>query len=141
MTQTQEAIVQRIEKILADQSDFLGKRTECLVYALDYEHAKPWLREDVGPEEWEGPIEPVPAARNYLEFAVSKIMGERGISAGRNTDAYGEWVWLAYGDEAFAEYEAIDYGWYGRGQVGWAADKLGIGDLFRSEMEKQGALS
>jgi hypothetical protein len=139
MKPTQDQIVARIEKLMEGNNDFLGKRKECLIFALDFEHAKPYLVEGVEAADWEGPVDPVAAATDYLEFAVSKIVGERGISANRSTDAYGEWVWLALGDDAFADYEAVDYGWYGRTQVGWAADMLGVGDQYRAEMEKQGA--
>jgi hypothetical protein len=123
---TTEEIVARINEITDD--DFLGKRNECLVLSLDFATAAENGSTAPGAtaEDWPGPIDPVDAARAYLDFAIEKIEGQRGISAGRSTDAFGEWVWLHAGDEAFEDYVNVEYASYGAPQIRHACTVLGL---------------
>lgn len=128
VTRTQDEIVARIESI-DSSADFFGKRREVLVVHLNWDHAQPYAVEGTVAEEWGEPAE-FTAVEAYLEFAVEKIRGERGLSAGRSVDAFHEFLWL-YSDDATVEtYLETDYGWYGRTQIAYAARQLDLGELF-----------
>lgn len=125
---TQEEIVARIEALLP--KDWLGFDTQDLIFALDYEHAKPYLNDAVTSESWAPEAidrESVVARMlDYMPFAWEKANDCRGISAGRTMAHYMSWVWLA-GDDLG---DLTDYQFYGKDELrricdhyGWDADQ------------------
>ncbi len=125
-TRTQDEIVARI---LASSS-MLGFDHEVLVGALDFAHAKAFLNPEVTDEQW---FEDGRGARNiladagaYLEFAVSKIIGHRGISASRSVEKLREYAWLLGRDDVVAAMDDEDYAQYGAPQVKAFADGMGL---------------
>lgn len=115
---TQDEIVKRIEEVKSD--DFLGFETSDLLAALDYEHAKPYLKPDCTKEQWDTDREPYTPEnarkqiREYLDFAWGKANGERGISASRSQSHFRAWMWLAGDDDVLARVEAAEYAPYGK---------------------------
>jgi hypothetical protein len=115
MTRTQAEIVERIEARKDD--DFFGFEIGDYIVRLDYDHAKPYLKDDVTREEWETTdLDPLQEAKEYVEFAFEKARGQRGISASRSLCHYIAWIWLS-GDDAFAaevlKMSSTDYAPYG----------------------------
>lgn len=125
---TQDEIVARMKEIEADKMrSFMNFESEVLLDALDFEHAKPWLKEGTKPEEWSREAEcagygrklqfPLvreddlkAAAADYLKFAWGKAQDHRGISAGRSVDKMTSYCWLlghdtkAIDDAGYAQY-------------------------------------
>ncbi len=113
---TQDEIVARIEE--RKKEDLLGfEISEYLAY-LDYEHAKPYLKEGVTEKEWKECATlktPREEILEYLPFAWEKANGERGISAERSVMHIIAWLWLDKSDilekvEKMYEDEYCDYG-------------------------------
>lgn len=127
MTRTPEEIVARIEMIRAeDGRDIFGVEAATLIGALDYEHAKPFLFEEVAEEDWRNTTQPTPG--EYLAFAVEKCVGERGLSSLRSLDYYSAWTWLA-GDQSFTYFDTIRKempGNYGANALNAAAVELDL---------------
>lgn len=136
MTRTPEEIVARIEMIRAeDGRDIFGVEAATLIGALDYEHAKPFLFEEVAEEDWRNTTQPTPGG--YLGFAVEKCVGERGLSALRSLDYYSAWTWLA-GEQAFDVFDVIREtkpGNYGANALSAAANVLGLNSEWESLVE------
>lgn len=115
---TQTDILKRIEELKA--SDFFGFESGDLVEALEYEHAKPYLKEGCTKEDWDKARPPysIEGARNkirdYLQFAWGKANDERGISSERSQAHFRAWMWLACDDEMMARVEATEYAPYGK---------------------------
>lgn len=113
---TQEEIVERINKV--KELDILNTWADLIIY-LDFEHAKPFLKESSKPEEWkqydyteEAVIKEM---ENYMTFAWEKARGERGISASRSIMHFQHWLFLLGDDEMlkFAEDDG-NYSMYGK---------------------------
>ncbi len=110
---TQDEIVEHIRA----NEGLLDFTASALVPYLDFEHAKPWLKEDVTADQWK----PTPLdretvlaeMREYMEFAWGKVEDHRGISASRSVDKMGAWVWLLGDDEVLADFKATGYPNYG----------------------------
>lgn len=111
---TQEQIVQRMEEV--KDRDFFGFERSDLIEHLDFERAKPYLKDGVTREQWDArEIEdPVEVIKKYMDFAWEKALGERGLSAGRTISHLQAWLCLAGEDGllAFAEDDA-NYPMYG----------------------------
>jgi hypothetical protein len=121
---TQEEIVTRFEAAI---DDMFGFQREVLLGAMDYEHAKPFLKEDVTEAEWqESRSDTAEAARGYLDFAIGKIVDHRGISAGRSVEKLTEYAWLLGRDDVVAAMEAADYTNYGAPKVKAFAEGMGL---------------
>lgn len=113
---TQGDILARIKS--AEGEDFLGFRRDVLIDALDYEHAKQYLKPDVTAEQWaESQLttdeKTLDALKSYLEFAWSKAEDHRGISAGRSIEKLTEYAWLLGRDDVVHDIEAAPYPQYG----------------------------
>lgn len=108
--------------------DFFGFRREVLVDALDYEHAKPYLKDGVTAEEWNAYrlSDLAEAAKKYLELAIGKIRNHRGISAERSVDKLTEYAWLLCRDDVLAAMDRADYPQYGAPKVKAFADGMGF---------------
>jgi len=98
---TQAEILERFEK--AD--DFFGTQKGDLISYMEFENAKPHLKEDYvkkienGEEKWEVSNDPKKEILEYLDFAYDKAEDERGLSAGRSMLHFKTWIWLD--DEKF----------------------------------------
>lgn len=122
---TQEEIVTRFEAAAID--DMFGFQCEVLLGAMDYEHAKPFLKEGVSEAEWrQSRSDTAEAARGYLDFAIGKIVDHRGISAGRSVEKLTEYAWLLCRDDVVAAMEAADYTNYGAPKVKAFAEGMGF---------------
>ena len=101
---TQEEIVKHIEEI--KDEDFFGFMTGVLVYHLDFEHAKPYLKEDVEADDWTPDSldhnEVINQMAEYMEFAWDKARNHRGLSSGRSVQKMQAWLWLLGDDETIA---------------------------------------
>lgn len=129
---TQEEIIERIERVRS--TDLFGAEVGNFLSALDYEHAKPFLVDGLDEETFNAAVadtSPLKMAREYLEFAVEKAVGHRGLSAVRSLDNYRAWVWLLAPDR-FDEFEALPYRSYGAPALAAAATMLG----FEGEWER-----
>lgn len=119
---TQDEILARIRSI--DSDDVFGFSREVLLTALDYEHVKPYLKDGLTAADW--PSNDIEGdAREYLEFAVGKIIGHRGISAERSVSKLAEYAWLLGRDDVVDAMGAADYAQYGAPKVKAFADGLG----------------
>lgn len=126
---TQTEILARIDQV--DEDDFFGFRTQVLVRALTFEHARPWLNDDVTAEQWavQSPTTPNAIrkeATDYYEFALTKIQGHRGMSAHRNIDKLTEYAWLLRLDDVVVAMDAADFTQYGAPKVKAFADGMGL---------------
>lgn len=128
---TQEEIVARIGDV-ADV-DFFGFKLEVLIGALDFEHARPFIKPDVTAAEWDKLRESDTdaAARNYYRFALGKIEGHRGISASRSVDKLTEYAWLLGRDDVVDAMAAADHAQYGAPKA--KAFGAGFGEDWPSE--------
>lgn len=130
LVRTQDEIVARIEEV-AQGPDVLGFMREVLIYNLDFQHAEPFLREDVNLEEYEWDLDhrcwnPDRKAEEYLAFAIGKIRNHRGISAGRSVQKLSTWAWLMGRDDLVKFMEDEDnYAQYGAPAVKRFAQEMG----------------
>jgi len=114
---TQQEIADRMEAI--KDSDVLGFGRSVLVSFLDFDNARPFLKDDVTAEEWQEAQRdnPIEAIMDYMEFAWEKANRERSISAYRSLAKIEQWAWLAE-DEALAELvDSESYYDYGKAQL------------------------
>lgn len=65
------------------------------------------------------------AARDYLTFAVEKILDHRGISATRSVQKLMEYAWLLCRTDVMTAMDAVDYPQYGAPMVKAFADGMG----------------
>lgn len=122
MIRTQEEILARIEGIT---DDFFGFQLEALALALDFDHAKTFLNGGTVAADWPGPVDVEKEAREYLAFAIGKIIGHRGISASRSVDKLTEYAWLLGRDDIVAAMDVAEYEQYGAPKVKAFADGMG----------------
>lgn len=116
---TQDEIVIRIREL--EGIDFLGFLRSDLLDALDFAHAKEFLKPDAPEKEWNEQafiLKSDEGVKNkmidYMEFAWGKANNCRGISAGRSMSHYSAWTWLL-GDEVYNQfYDLEDYQYYGK---------------------------
>lgn len=116
----QEEIVARINA--AKEEDIFGFESSDLVDALDFEHAKPFLKEEATAEGWEKRKEEIDSTTDegvrkqiseYLTFAFDKALGHRGISASRSVSHFRAWCWLLGDDELVSFIDDDNYAQYG----------------------------
>lgn len=122
---TQDEIVVRAKNPEVD--DLFGFAQEVLVPALDFEHAREFLK-DPENTEWSGPLSTEDIeehAKGYLEFAIGKIIDHRGISASRSVVKLTEYAWLLGRDDVVSEMGNTEYPQYGAPMV--RAFALGMG--------------
>lgn len=114
---TQEEIVKRISE--RKGGDLLGFEKNEYIYFLDYEHAKPFLKDGSKPENWrQEKREPAKIIKNYMSFAWDKANNCRGISASRSLRHMVAWLWLDGQDEFLKEWHNLeDYEYYGKPQL------------------------
>ncbi len=100
---TQQEIAARAREV--QKNDLFGFATGVLVFNLDFENAKEFLKPDATAEGWPGPEKRTDAAvrkeaYEYLDFAWGKARDHRGISASRSIMKMVEYLWLLGLDEA-----------------------------------------
>jgi hypothetical protein len=121
---TQEEILARLREV--SKEDFFGFSQEVLLGALDFEHAKPFLKEGVTPDQWAPALTEEALkkdALNYLTFAWGKAEDHRGISASRSVDKMTQYCWLLGYD--VKSIEEAGYAQYGCPKLKAAAELLG----------------
>ena len=127
MSVDQDAIVSRIEAVKAN--DFFGAETGHLIYRLDYDRARPYIKDDVTPESWAEATTAVnPAsveARDYLPFAWGKANDCRGLSASRSIDHMAAFLFLA-GRQDLADGIRDHYEFYGKPCLVLASEFFGF---------------
>jgi hypothetical protein len=123
---TQAEIVARMTE--KNEDDIFGFSKDVLLDSLDYEHAKPFLKEGVTAEQWNvkrecggyGRTLQFPlvveedlkaAAIDYLKFAWGKAEDHRGLSAGRSVEKMTAFCWLLGHDTKAIE--DAEYAMYG----------------------------
>jgi hypothetical protein len=138
---TSAEIKVRYEEVSQRFLDFQG--SDLLPY-MDYEDAKPFLKDGVTAEEL---IEirnnlgsPLKEALDYLPFAWEKANNCRGLSAGRSIDHLKAWLWLAgYDvdddfDQRYQYYgkpclvtasELLGFDWRAHDDMKWRNDEIG----------------
>lgn len=130
---TQNEILARAQEAY-ERDPLLGTEAADLAAALDREHLEKltWLdQEKVAalPDEDIAVNTPEIAHANglaYMDFALEKAEGERGISAYRSLCHYAAWLWLCLEDEDYARFEDWEnYTDYGIPQLAIASDLLG----------------
>jgi hypothetical protein len=119
---SRDEIVARLEAPRTD--DIFGWSREVLVGALDFDHARPYLKDGVTEADWPK-VDVEASARAYLEFAIGKIEGHRGISASRSVEKLLQYAWLLGRDDVVAEMTEANYPQYGAPQV--KAFAIGMG--------------
>lgn len=125
---TQDDIVTRLEA--RKPNDFFGFEWQEYIWFLDFEHAKPYLKDSVVECDWEVEIKtPKEIMIDYMEFAWEKANGCRGISAWRSLAHYTAWLWLD-GDDELWKTIIDDYEYYGKPQLIEICEYLGI-DSFK----------
>lgn len=146
---TQKEIVERLEE--RSKNDFLGFEINKYIYYLDYEHAKPYLKEGVKPAEWNRPAltkeHVLRQMQDYMEFAWDKAKNCRGISAGRSISHYIAWIWLKGDHELLAKVsDDANYEHYGKNLLvmicdfyGWDSKQWDDGIRVNSESELESA--
>lgn len=126
---TQNEIVQQMKKYEQEQL-FLDFRSEVLLEFLDYDHARPFLKDGVTAEEWEkarAGASVMAAMTDYMSFAWGKANDERGLSANRSVQKMQAYLWLL-GDEELATEIARpgNYGWYGKTALAMVCEKYNL---------------
>lgn len=90
------------------ENDFFPFAVADLVAYLPLEFAREFLSEeaikkyDNGEEVWTVREDPVAEIKDYMSFAVDKVVYHRGLSAGRSVDHMRAWLWLAGEEELLA---------------------------------------
>lgn len=125
MRRSQEEIVARIEA--KAPQDWIGVISADLVHYLDFEQARPFLKDEVTPEQWSAreQLGPTVEAVNYMAFAWDKANNCRGISACRSVQHFESWLWLA-GADGFDAVSESEYQFYGKPCLVIAASALGV---------------
>jgi hypothetical protein len=109
---TQEEIVERFNA--RKDGDMFGDEVGMYLPYLEFNYAKPFLKEGVTKEEWDK--DRVPLSREavlkqmeeYMAFGWQKANDCRGLSANRTMAHYVAWTWLS-GDREFAEQVQQEY--------------------------------
>ena len=130
MIRTQAEIASRIVDLKT--LDVFGFEISEYIEFLDFEHAKPYLKEDTTEEQWTSlkPTREVVLAKmkEYLSFAWEKANNCRGISSSRSNSHYRAWIWLLGAEEAEAlaiVFNDALYRYYGKPQLVAIAERYG----------------
>jgi hypothetical protein len=125
LTRTPEEIVAEVNRLGEDSwSDWMGTKRGDMIEYLPYDLAKPFLKDGVGPEDWPDQEKtPFQLAKEYMDFAIGKCTGHRGISAGRSVEHFQAWFWLA-GEEASVDWD--EYANYGAPVLKKVAELIGF---------------
>lgn len=121
---TQDEIVARIEE--RKDRDLFGFEWPFYAEALDFERAKPYLKDGVTAGDWiqKGDHEIRAEAIDYMAFAWDKANNCRGLSAGRSLSHYIAWLWLLGDDALWPTLE--DYQYYGKDELRRICEYFGL---------------
>lgn len=130
---TQDEILARFQKAIKDGGKGLGAalaaefRTEVLASAMTLDTLK-----KIDPN-YEGDAEKYPTIRDfkaygqeYLEFAITKALDHRGLSAGRSIEKLQEIAWLLSRNDVIEAMNEAGYTNYGAPQLKAFAEKMGF---------------
>lgn len=137
LKRTQEEILERFELYNdlnnrdrhGDPHDGMGFKREVLLDYLDFEHARPYLKDDATQQEWDQAHSRETlrqAAEGYYDFALGKIEDHRGLSAMRSVDKLETYAWLLGRDDVVQAMSEAPYPQYGAPRVKAYADGLGL---------------
>ena len=118
---SQDEILARIAHIQASGSDPFGEYIPALIAFLDYEHAKPFLKEETTEEAWiaagpHGDKELRGDIKHYLDWWGQKVEDGRGLSVHRGRAQMINRLFLAgiplWKEIGLNSNEGINGGWY-----------------------------
>lgn len=129
LNKTSEEIVGKMNS----NEDILDFGKDVLIDYLDYEHVKPYLKEEKV-EELKNSWKPITDLRvcaqdflDYMVFAWGKAEDERGISSSRSISKLSAWMWLLGRDDLRRLLEDEDlYNPYGAPALIKCCEELGI---------------
>lgn len=128
---TQEEIVERIDAI--EGSDMFGEFRPTLIGYLDYEHAKPFLKDEVIEEKWEqgGDEQLRSEVHRYMEgWWKQKVEDGRGISVHRGRAQVVNLLFIAgvplWKEVGIDSDEGVNGGWYQEDAYNKIADLFGL---------------
>ncbi len=121
-TRTQDEILARFR----NSDDFLGFAREVLIGSMDFDTVRQAIPDVDVQSDWEPQTteKVTQEARDYLAFAVGKILDHRGISAERSTIKLREFAWLLGRDDVVEAMDAAEYPQYGAPKVMAFADGM-----------------
>lgn len=125
-TRTQEQILARFRTI-APGDDEWGFRTDVITDAMTLptlQAAFPDHDPQKIAEVWQ-PTDVLDHARQYLEFAIGKILDHRGLSASRSVTKLREYAWVLGRDDVVDAMDAAGYAQYGAPKVQAFAQGMG----------------
>lgn len=135
---TSQEILNRINGL---DDDWLGFALEVLCSVLPWDVLEPLLKPNHGIVEadWKpfGEDQLPTVAREYLTFAIGKILDHRGISASRSVSKLTEYAWLMGRDDVVTAMGDADYAQYGAPQV--QAFAVGMGWPFLDGLSRYDA--
>ncbi len=125
---TQHEIIERIGQI--KKADIFGEYVAAIIYYLDYDHAKPYLKDEVTQEEWQKYSDKDRHLRedvqHYLDWWKQKVEDGRGISVHRGRAQMVNRLFLAgislWKEIGIDDKEGIDGGWYQEDAYNMVAD-------------------
>jgi len=109
---TYEDVVALFGRIIdGKEEDILGFKQEVLLSYLEWKDIEPHVKEGVTRDNFcgdEGFEDPVPFCyecvfddmKQYMKFAIGKVINHRGISASRSIEKMRIWLWILGDDEA-----------------------------------------
>ena len=129
---TQEEIAIRFKERQAEEDTLFDFYPEVLLEHMDFGHAKSHLKDGVTESEWtdargEVSYESVKdEMEKYLEFAWSKALDHRGLSAMRSIQKLSAYCWLLGNDECVEYLAGPRYAPYGGPMLKFVSDTFGF---------------
>lgn len=127
---TQQEIRARFDGL---SDDWLGFKAEALIEAMQFDTAADLLKEGVTESDWHQ-VDVKKTATEYLELAIDKATGHRGISASRSIEKFGEWLWCLGDEDLQRRFEDTEYAPYGAPQLAVLAEAW---DVHTADMDTE----
>ncbi|MEU8332177.1 hypothetical protein AB0J14_35210 [Micromonospora arborensis] len=126
---TQDEVLHRINQCAAND-DLFGFHRGLLINALDIDHARPFLQPGITAQQWnrhrwDGHAGAEAYGREYLWFAVHKVLNHRSGSASRAVNKLTELAWLLGREDVVTAVNAAPYPMYGAPKITVFAEGLG----------------
>jgi hypothetical protein len=116
---TQQEIAAKMSESM-NSNQLFDFTPDVLLPFMDYEHAKPFLKETVTAMEWMTHSSPstdeavLAEAKEYMaEYGWDKALNHRGLSANRTINKMQAWMWLVGNDELADLCASGNYSQYG----------------------------
>ncbi|MFY1673973.1 hypothetical protein ACN27G_29140 [Plantactinospora sp. WMMB334] len=122
---TQQEIVDRLRHARASGEDRFAEQEAILLPALDFDHARPFLRATARRDRWRQQHDHESRARAYLVLAISEIINHRAPQARRAVVALVELAWLLGRDDIVTAMNTASYARFGAPKVKAFTDGLG----------------